>query len=109
MLTTLLPSTSMPASLSLWELLSFDSFAHAGMFCVLCFLMIVGFSKQYTSLTLQRNPVRYSLLISTLFGVTIELLQYFLVYGRHGDVLDVIANTSGCLLGIVFFKWIYEW
>jgi VanZ family protein len=109
LLTTLLPSTSLPSSLSIWELLSFDSFAHAFMFCVLCFLMIVGLSKQFTYPRLKNYAVRASLLISTLFGILIEVTQHFLIYGRQGDIIDVLANTIGCLLGILLFKLIYVW
>lgn len=109
LLTTLLPSTSLPSTLNIWELLSFDSFAHAFMFCVLCFLMIVGLSKQFTFPRLKDYAIRASLLISTLFGITIELTQHFFVYGRQGDIIDVLANTIGCLLGIVLFKFIYVW
>ncbi|RIJ43251.1 VanZ family protein [Pontibacter oryzae] len=108
MLTTLLPSTSLPA-VSVWELFSFDSFAHAFMFCVLSFLMIVGMSKQFTFPRLRHYAVRGSLLASTMFGIAIELLQHFFIYGRQGDIIDVLANTIGCLFGIVLFKWIYIW
>ncbi|WP_276498838.1 VanZ family protein [Pontibacter litorisediminis] len=109
LLTTLLPSTSLPASLSIWELLSFDSFAHAFMFCVLCFLMTVGMSKQFTFPRVKNYAVRSSLFISTCFGISIELMQHFFIYGRQGDIIDVLANTIGCLLGILLFKLIYVW
>lgn len=108
LLTTLLPSTSMP-SLSIWELFSFDSFAHTFLFGMLNFLMIVGLTKQYTYIKLRHYAIRTSLVISFSFGVSIELMQHFFIYGRQGDIMDVIANTIGCLLGILFFKWIYIW
>lgn len=108
LLTTLLPSTSLPA-VSVWELFSFDSFAHAFMFCVLSFLMIVGMSKQFTFPRLHHYAVRGSLFVSTMFGIAIELLQHYFIYGRQGDIIDVVANTIGCLFGIVLFKWIYVW
>jgi VanZ family protein len=98
----------MPA-VSVWELFSFDSFAHAFLFGVLTFLMIVGFAKQYSFLKLKHYPVKYSLFISSMFGITIELIQYLFIPGRQGDLIDVVANTIGCLLGIVLFKWIYIW
>ncbi|ARS37887.1 VanZ family protein [Pontibacter actiniarum] len=108
LLMTLLPSSSLPA-LSVWELFSFDSFAHAFMFSVLCFLMIVGMSKQFTYPHLHHFAIRSSLFISTMFGIFIELLQHFFIYGRQGDIIDVVSNTLGCLFGIVLFKWIYIW
>jgi VanZ family protein len=108
LLTTLLPSSSMPA-VSIWELFSFDSFAHAFLFGILTFLMIVGFAKQYSVLRLKLYPIQYSLFISFMFGIFIELMQHFFIPGRQGDIIDVLANTIGCLLGIVLFKWIYVW
>ncbi|MHA6246815.1 VanZ family protein [Pontibacter sp. CAU 1760] len=108
LLTTLLPSSSLP-SVSVWELFSFDSFAHAFLFSIQTFLLVVGLAKQYTFLLLKHYPVKYALLFSSLFGISIELMQHFFIPGRHGDIIDVIANTIGCLLGIVLFKWIYVW
>ncbi|GAA4431885.1 hypothetical protein GCM10023188_19850 [Pontibacter saemangeumensis] len=108
LLTTLLPSSSMPA-VSVWELFSFDSFAHAFLFSVLTFLMIVGLAKQFTFPRLRHYTIRYSLFLSTMFGISIELMQHYFIPGRQGDIIDVLANTIGCLLGIVLFKWIYVW
>ncbi|WP_299820035.1 VanZ family protein [uncultured Pontibacter sp.] len=108
LLTTLLPSSSMP-SLSIWELFSFDSFAHAFLFGVLTFLMIVGLTKQFTYIKLRHYAIRTSLFISFAFGVFVELMQHFFIQGRQGDLMDVLANTLGCLLGIVLFKWVYIW
>ncbi|MBD1396533.1 VanZ family protein [Pontibacter sp. JH31] len=107
MVTTLLPSSSMP-SLSIWELFSFDSFAHAFLFAVLTYLMIVGLKKQYTFPRVKHFAIRTSLVVSTLFGVSIELMQHFFILGRQGDIIDVLSNTIGCLIGILLFKWIYQ-
>ena len=107
LLTTLLPSSSMPP-VSVWELFSFDSFAHAFLFSVLCYLMIVGLKKQFTYPHLQHYAIRVSLFSSTLFGTFIELMQHYLIEGRHGDIIDVLSNTIGCLAGILLFKWIYQ-
>jgi VanZ family protein len=106
-ITTLLPSSSMP-SLSIWEFFSFDSFAHGFLFSVLTFLMIVGLKKQYTFPRLRHYAVRTSLFVSSLFGISIEFLQHFFIPGRQGDIIDVLSNTIGCLIGILIFKWIYK-
>ncbi|WP_242927997.1 VanZ family protein [Pontibacter vulgaris] len=108
LLTTLLPTSSMPQSLSIWDLLSFDSFAHGFMFAILTFLMIVGMSKQYTYTKLRHYAIRVSLATCFLFGVTIELIQHISQAGRHGDIMDVLSNTIGCFLGILLFKIIYK-
>ncbi|MER2998842.1 VanZ family protein [Pontibacter populi] len=108
LLTTLLPSSSMP-SVSVWDLISFDSFAHASMFAVLCFLMIVGLTKQYTLPKLKHYAIRMSLFVSTMFGIAIEILQFSVVPGRSAEIMDIVSNSIGCLIGIVFFRWIYTW
>ncbi len=108
MIATLLPSSSIP-NVSVWALFSFDTFVHAFLFSVLTFLMIVGLAKQYTLLRIKHYPIRYAFLTSTLFGIFIEITQHFFVPGRQGDLYDVLANTIGCLIGIVMFKWVYVW
>ena len=108
LLLTLLPSSSMPP-VSIWHLFSFDSFAHALLFSILTFLMIVGMKKQFTFLKLRHYAIRSSLLSCVIFGIAIELMQYLFIAGRQGDIIDVLADTIGCLFGIVLFKWIYIW
>ncbi|EJF10348.1 MULTISPECIES: VanZ family protein [unclassified Pontibacter] len=107
MVLTLLPSSSMP-SLSIWEIFSFDSFAHAFMFAVLTYLMTVGLKKQFTFPRVQHYAIRTAFFVSSMFGIAIELLQHYLIPGRQGDIIDVLSNTIGCILGILLFKWIYK-
>ena len=35
------------------------------------------------------------------FGIAIEFAQYFMHAGREGDPRDVLANSTGALLGLV--------
>ena len=35
------------------------------------------------------------------FGVVVELAQYHLPLGRQGEVLDLVANASGAVLGLL--------
>ncbi|MCK5468582.1 MAG: VanZ family protein, partial [Cyclobacteriaceae bacterium] len=52
----LMPGQQMPET---GDLFSFDKLAHLGVFCILCFLMVIGLAKQYTFPVLKRNPARY--------------------------------------------------
>ena len=36
-----------------------------------------------------------------LFGICIELAQYYMNVGREGDIRDVAANSLGAMLGLV--------
>lgn len=40
----------------------------------------------------------------TVLGGTMELVQYKWVEGRTGDVVDLLADTLGAILGAVVFK-----
>ncbi len=45
------------------------------------------------------------LLLSTLFyGIIIEIFQHLFTASREADILDVLANLIGSILGILFFK-----
>ncbi|MFL5731210.1 MAG: VanZ family protein [Cytophagaceae bacterium] len=104
---TLTPGASMP-DLSIWDLLSFDRFAHLFVFSVLVFLMTIGFTKQYTSLFLRFNAARLAFLFSFGYSLVLELLQE-IIPGRSVEINDVIANSTGCLLGSLVFYLIYKY
>jgi glycopeptide antibiotics resistance protein len=103
---TLTPGNSMP-DLSIWDLISFDRFAHLFVFGVLVLLMSIGLTKQYTSLFLRFNAAKLAFLLSFGFSLIVELLQY-LIPGRLVEINDLIANTSGCLMGSLVFYLIYK-
>jgi glycopeptide antibiotics resistance protein len=103
---TLTPGNSMP-DLSIWDLISFDRFAHLFVFGVLVLLMSIGLTKQYTSLFLRFNAAKLAFLLSFGFSLIVELLQH-LIPGRLVEINDLIANTSGCLMGSLVFYLIYK-
>lgn len=78
------------------------------MFAVLTYLMIVGLKKQHTFPKLKHYAIRTSFFVSAMFGIFIELMQHFFILGRQGDIIDVLSNCTGCLIGIFVFKWIYR-
>lgn len=42
------------------------------------------------------------------FGIIIEILQEVLTGYRTGDVLDILANSVGVIIGLLFFIQIYK-
>jgi glycopeptide antibiotics resistance protein len=93
--------------LSIWDLLSFDRFAHLFIFCILVFLMTIGFTKQYSFLFLRFNAANISFLFSFGFSLIIELIQGA-IPGRSAELYDVIANSAGCISGYLIFYLIYK-
>ncbi len=99
-----MPGQQMPL---LGDLFSFDKLAHLGVFGVLSFLMIIGFTKQTTFPKITSNPVKYSLIISLGYAGILEMGQA-LVPGRYANFYDMAFNISGVLLGYLLYLLIYK-
>ncbi len=106
LLLSALPGQEFP-DMSFWSLLSFDKVVHAFFYAVLVELMIVGFIKQYTFRRLRFSAVTVSMVFGIFYGGVIEFLQATVFTGRQGDVMDWIADTIGCLIGMLVFYAIY--
>lgn len=100
----LMPGQQMPA---IGDLFSFDKLAHLGVFCILSFLMIIGFTKQYAFEKLRQNPVKYSLIFSLTYASALELGQS-LIPDRYANFYDLAFNIIGVALGYLFFLLIYK-
>ncbi|MGM0580687.1 MAG: VanZ family protein [Bacteroidota bacterium] len=90
-----------------WDILSFDKIAHFGVFAILCFLLILGFSKQYTFLFFRYNSVLLAISISFLYSLGIELFQT-LIPDRGLELADILANSLGVFAGWFAFYLIYK-
>lgn len=100
----LMPGGEMPGT---GEMFKFDKIAHLGVFCVLSFLMIIGFKKQFRFPVLNRKPVLYCLIVSSTYASILELGQQ-LVPDRYANLYDMAFNLSGVLLGFGFYLLIYK-
>jgi VanZ family protein len=78
------------------------SFFHFG-FTLLWFFF---FKKEFNSSTIVK-PLVMAFVFSVLFGIAIEIAQALFTETRKGDLLDVLANSSGATLAvciILFFN-----
>lgn len=108
LLLTLTPGDALPET-NLWaELLNIDKVVHFIIFGILTLLMIIGFTKQYSFAGLRKNAVAAALAISIGYGFVIELIQ-IAIPGRGLELMDMVANTIGCLLGFALFYMIYKY
>lgn len=92
---TLTPAKEMPRTPT-WELLSFDTAAHAGVFAVLAGLASL-WAQQQPRL---RYPASMVLLGCIAFGALIEVLQYSMQLGRHAEWSDLLSDSIGAALGL---------
>jgi VanZ family protein len=102
-----LPGNSFP-DLSIWALLRFDSFAHAFVFAAFSFLWAVAFRKQQQFSWLRRHSIITALVFSIVYGVLIEIMQYAIFIHRSADVMDMVSDSFGGLLGLIVFYFIYR-
>ena len=99
-----IPGRDIP-HISFLELLSFDKFVHAGIFFVLIVLTIRGFLLQTTFNKIQHSPKTISFLICVAYGGALELLQDVVFEERSADIYDFIANSFGCIIGLLLYQW----
>lgn len=104
LLLILMPGQQMPET---GDLVSFDKLAHLGVFCILSFLMIVGFSKQNAYPKLKRRPIKNALIISMVYGSILELGQS-IIPDRYANYYDMTFNLIGVLVGGLLFLLIYK-
>ena len=99
LLLTLTPSDEMPRT-PVWELLSFDTAAHAGVFFVLAGLSWFSLRHQRRWPQLAAHAGAAVLIGSLLFGALIEVLQMTMRLGRHGEWSDLLSDELGAVLAV---------
>ncbi len=107
-----IPGRDIP-HISFLELVSIDKFVHGGMFFVLQLLLIRGFTLQTNYSSLQRQAKFSAVLICITYGGLLELMQGAVFSERSADVFDFIANTIGCISGMLLYasiekKWLIK-
>ena len=80
------------------KLFSFDKILHSVAYTVLTILTCICFAKR-------KHYLKLALIYCFLYGIILELFQNFIPY-RVFEYQDIFFNFSGCLLGIVIFKYI---
>ena len=90
--------------ISFLELLSFDKFVHAGIFLVLILFTIRGFLLQTTFKLFKKNAKNSALFICIAYGGLLEVMQGTLFSERSADVYDFVANSFGCLIGLLMYN-----
>jgi glycopeptide antibiotics resistance protein len=86
------------------ELLSFDKFVHASIFFIEQILLMRALVSLNERTFFRLNYKWVSALFCIAYGGSLEIMQYYIFSERSGDVLDFIANSTGCIVGLVMFK-----
>ncbi|MDU0369531.1 VanZ family protein [Hymenobacter endophyticus] len=100
LVSTLTPARSMPNT-PRWELLSFDTAAHAFVFWVLAVLSVFSARRQRWFARLRTHAFGVVLLGAVGLGAFIEILQMRMDLGRHGEWSDLLSDALGVVLGVL--------
>lgn len=84
-----------------WELLSFDTAAHAFVFWVQAVLAIFSARRQRWFLWLRQQAFTVVLLSTICMGAFIEVLQMRMDLGRHGEWSDLLSDSLGVVVGLL--------
>jgi len=98
-----IPGSSIP-EVDFWSRIGPDKVAHSLVFLVLMCSLSFSIFKQEKSPAIRRKTIRNSALICLAYGTSLELVQGFFFQERTTDILDMMANAVGVLLGIVILK-----
>lgn len=105
---TLSPIDQLPP-LPHWELLSFDTAAHAGIFVVTAVLYLLTARWQRLFPSLRHRAFLWTLLVSLALGAFIELTQTLMNLGRMGEWTDMLSDALGTVFGLLLMRLTQRW
>ena len=82
-----------------------DKLGHFTVYGILSASILWGIHKNGGELS--GKNVALAILFSSVFGICMELMQYFFFPGRYFEYLDIIANIIGAICGFALFKYVY--
>lgn len=74
------------------------------MFALQFWFIAIGLLKQYKFSYKRKRVSSIAFLLSVSYGGIIELIQGYLLSGRTMDIMDMIANIVGAIIGWILFK-----
>lgn len=90
-----------------WDFISLDKMIHLFLFAYWTHLLLVAFHKQTKWNSLRDKAFTIALIMSLSIGVVFELMQGMIFASRHTELLDLLANATGSLIGMALFKLVY--
>jgi VanZ family protein len=102
----LLPGNDLEGS-SWWETYKIDKLVHIIAFAVLALSSSITLSKLRVLIDTNYRLMTLILVVCTIFGTILEFLQQVLRVGRSAELLDIVADCIGLLLGFVIFRTVY--
>jgi VanZ family protein len=95
-----LTSSSSMRRFNIWDIVGIDKLGHFGFYMIFSFLWAMAYKHL--------SPMmRFFVLAFVItFGIFMESAQYLMRMGRAFEWLDILANTTGAIIGFVVFLYI---
>lgn len=68
---------------------------------ILTILTSQALTKQYKTQGLRFNPKIVAFTFCMVYGIILELIQEIFLPSRYFDLMDILANIIGCILGLI--------
>jgi VanZ family protein len=96
-----LPGSALPKE-NWFDKIWLDKWIHVLLFSIMVFLWCQYFSKN------SWKKIRYFVQIAFyffLYGIAMEFVQKYFIPNRSFDLLDILADTAGCGIGVLISSW----
>jgi VanZ family protein len=101
---TMMPGKYIPP-VNIWDITNFDKILHLFVFMVLMLLVLYAFLRHQQMKTFYLPVMFTAFFICVSYGMLIEIMQGTFLKDRQFELYDAMANTSGCVLGALLFKY----
>jgi VanZ family protein len=91
---SLLPGRNIPSIPNWFSLFSPDKVAHFGAYGLFALLLSAAFSESRI-----KRAIPYAVSVAAIYGIVMEILQGMSGTGRQFDLVDMVANFLGAILG----------
>lgn len=100
-----LPGRYFPTVVSFWEWIGPDKIVHLLLFGLFSYLTLWGYRKQLLSVnsSSQIKALLFVLFLTISYGALTELMQKYVFVNRYGSYFDFLADSIGCVLGVIAF------
>jgi hypothetical protein len=79
----------------------FDKVVHTSIYLIFAVLTYYGWTRQSGFEGLHQKTLLKIIILLSLYGFTVEILQETLTADRHFELLDELANATGTVIGAV--------
>ena len=78
-----------------------DKLIHFSLYFILSISLLASLYRNTIIKILNQKVITLIIVIS--YGLLMEVFQYYFTSDRSAEILDIFANTFGCILGIATF------